>query len=58
MNRIIMEIARSMRLHVGLPLQLWVDVVDTDVYLINKGHSSSLDGGIPYEEWKGKKVNY
>ena len=50
----IMERARSMRLHVGLPLQLWVDVVDIVVYLINIGPSSSLDGGIPKEEWKGK----
>jgi hypothetical protein len=58
MNRIIMECARSMRLHAGFPLQLWVDVVDTIVYLINKGPSSSLDGIIPKEEWTGKKVNY
>jgi transposase InsO family protein len=37
MNRTIMERARSMRLHVGFPLQFWGDVVDTNVYLINKG---------------------
>jgi hypothetical protein len=47
MNRIIMERARSMRLHVGLPLQFWVDVVDTVVYLIKIGPSIYLDGGIP-----------
>jgi hypothetical protein len=35
MNMTIMEHARSMRLHAGLPLQFWVDVVDTVVYLIN-----------------------
>jgi hypothetical protein len=58
MNRTIMERARSMRLHAGLPLQLWVDVVDTTVYLINRGPSNSLDGIIPEEEWTGKKVNY
>jgi hypothetical protein len=28
------------------------------VYLINKGPSSSLDGGIPKEAWTSKKVNY
>jgi hypothetical protein len=28
MNRTIMEHARSMRLHVGFPLQFWVDAVD------------------------------
>jgi hypothetical protein len=50
--------ARSMRLHIGFPLQLWEDVVDTIVYLINRGPSSSLDGSILEEAWKGKKVNY
>jgi hypothetical protein len=55
---IIMESARSMRLHAGFPLQFWKNVVDTVVYLINKGPSSSLDGGIPKEAWTGKKVNY
>jgi hypothetical protein len=58
MNKTIMERARSMRLHAGFPLQFWVDVVDTVVYLINKGPSSSLDGGILEEAWTGKKVNY
>lgn len=41
-----------------LPLQFWADVVDTVVYLINRGPSSSLDGGIPEEAWTSKKVNY
>jgi hypothetical protein len=58
MNRTIMERARSMRLHAGFPLQLWVDAVDTVVYLINRGPSSSLDCRILEEEWTGKKVNY
>jgi hypothetical protein len=53
-----MERARSMRLHAGFPLQFWEDVVDTAIYLINRGPSSSLDGRIPEEEWTGKKVNY
>ena len=58
MNRTIMERERCMRLHVGLPLQFWVDVVDIAIYLINRVPSSSLDGGIPEEAWTGKKVNY
>jgi hypothetical protein len=53
-----MECARSMRLHVGFPLQFWEDVVYIVVYLINIGPSSSLDGRIPEEAWIGKKVNY
>ena len=51
MNKTIMERARCMRLHAGLPLQFWAYVVDTD-----KWSSSSLDGGIPYEVWIGRKV--
>ena len=58
MNRTIMERARCMRLHVGLPLQFWADAVDTAVYLIKIGHSSSLDGGIPEEAWSSKKLSY
>ena len=50
--------ARCMRFHARLPLQFWVDAVDIVVYLINRGPSSSLDGGIPEEAWIGKKVNY
>ena len=46
MNKTIMERERCMRLHAGLPLQFWEDVVDTIVYLINRGPSSTLDGGI------------
>ena len=34
------------------------DVVDTVVYLINRGPSISLDGRIPQETRTGKKVNY
>jgi len=53
-----MERARCMRLHAGLSLQFWADVVDTAFYLINKGPPSSLDGGISEEAWTGKKVKY
>jgi len=58
MNRTIMERARCMRLHAGLPLQFWEDPVGTIVYLINRAPSSSLDGGILEEAWTSKKVNF
>ena len=32
--------------------------VDISIYLINRGASCSLYGGIPEEAWIGKKVNY
>jgi hypothetical protein len=58
MNNTIMEHARTMRLHVGPPLQFWADFVDNFVYLINRGPSNPLDGGILEEAWMGKNLNY
>ena len=58
MNRMIMDRTRCMRFHAGFLLQFWADDVNTTVYLINKGPSSTLDGGIPEEAWEGNKVNY
>ena len=54
MNRTIMQRARCVRLHAQLPLPFWLDAVKTVVYLINRGPSSTLDGGIPKEAWTGK----
>ncbi|KAH9298443.1 hypothetical protein KI387_030125, partial [Taxus chinensis] len=51
MNRTIMERARSMILHAKLPLSFWAEAVSTTMYLINRGTSSALDGGIPEEAW-------
>ena len=53
-----MECARSMRLHVGFPLNMWVEAINTIVYLINRGPSTPLGHGIPKEAWTGKKVSY
>ena len=58
MNKTIIEHATCMRLHAGFSLQFWANAMDIVVYLINRGTSSSLDGGIPEEAWTGKKVNY
>jgi len=57
MKMTIMERARNIRLHVGLLLHFWVEAVDTAIYLINRGASNYLDGGIIEEAWIGKKVN-
>ena len=47
-----------MRLHASFPLQLWEDVVDNEVQLLNKRPSRYLGGGIPQDACTGKKVNY
>ena len=54
----IMERARCMGFHAGFPFQFWVDAIKIIVYLINKGPSSALDGGIPEEAWTSKQVKY
>lgn len=58
MNRTILECARCVRLHMGLPPYLWAATVDAAVYLINRSPSSALDGKIPRERWSGKEINY
>ena len=58
MNKTIMERARSMRLHVGLPLHMWVEAINTTIYLINRGPSIPLGCGILDEAWTSKKVSY
>ncbi|KAL5759614.1 hypothetical protein ACOSQ2_018452 [Xanthoceras sorbifolium] len=57
MNRTLNERARSMRIHAGLPKLLWAEAVNTAAYLINRGPSVPLDGGILEEVWSGKEVN-
>ena len=48
-----MERARSMRLHAGLPLHMWVEAINTTMYLINRGPTTPLGYGIPEEAWNG-----
>ena len=58
MNKTIMERARSMRLHARLPLHMWVEAINTILYLINRGPSSPFGYGVREEAWTGKKVSY
>ena len=46
-----------MRIHAGLLKQFWADVMNTATYLINRGPSIPLHGGLPEEAWTGKEVN-
>ncbi|KAE8695859.1 U-box domain-containing protein 31 [Hibiscus syriacus] len=57
MNRTLNERARSMRIHAGLPKFLWTEAINTAAYLINRGPSVPLDGGIPEEAWRKKEIN-
>ena len=58
MNMTIIEHARSMRLHAGLPLNMWEEAINTIVYLINRGPFTPLGYGILEEACTSKKVSY
>ena len=58
MNRTIMEHARSMRLHAALPLHMWEEAINIDIYLISRVPSTPLGFGILEEAWTSKKVSY
>ena len=57
MNRTILEQARSMRIHTGLPKQFWANAVNTATYFINRDPSVPLGGELSKEAWTGKEVN-
>lgn len=58
MNRTIMEKVRSMLSNSSLEKNFWAEVVMIACYLINRSPTTSLDGGIPEEDWTSKNLNY
>ena len=57
-NRTLNERAKSMRLLVQLPKTFWADTVNTTMYMISRGPSTSLDYRTLKEVWNGKEVNF
>ena len=58
MNRTLMEMARSMMAHAGLPDKYWAEAVEAAAYIRNRTSTSSIKGSkTPYEVWSGKKPN-
>ncbi len=57
MNRTLMESARSMISHAGLPNSYWAEAVGTAAYVKNRVPTSSLkvEKRTPYEKWYGRK---
>ena len=56
MNRTLMEMARSMMAHAGLPDKYWAEAVEAAAYIRNRTSTSSIKGfKTPYEVWSGKK---
>ena len=58
MNRTLMESARSMLAHAGLPDSYWAEAVATAAYLRNRTPTTAFEGKkTPYERWYGRKPN-
>lgn len=54
-NRTVVEMARCMILHAGVPEYLWAEAVNTAVYIRNRCPTKVLKDITPYEAWSGKK---
>ena len=58
MNHTLMESARSMLAHAGLPDSYWAEAVATAAYLRNRMPTTALHQKVtPYELWYGRKPN-
>ena len=55
MNRSVVERARCMLFHAGLPKIFWAEAVTNAVYLINRSVCSAISGCTPEEVWTKKK---
>ena len=58
MNRTLMESARSMMAHAGLPERFWAEAVECAAYIRNRMPTTAIKGNkIPLEVWSGKKAD-
>ena len=55
MNRTILEKAKCMCVHVGLPYSLWAEAANTATFIYNRLPNAPLRGKRPYEMWYGRK---
>ncbi|GBM18107.1 Retrovirus-related Pol polyprotein from transposon TNT 1-94 [Araneus ventricosus] len=56
-NGTIVEAARFILHHKGLPLKLWAEAVNTAVYVLNRTGSTREKGKTPIELWSGSTFN-
>ena len=55
LNRTLVESARAMLIHSGLPKSFWAEAISTASYIRNRTQTSSLKDTTPYEMWYGRK---
>ena len=48
-NRLILEMARSLAIGCHLPIALWVEAINTTIYLLNQSSARADHGTTPYE---------
>jgi len=58
MNRILIECARSIRLHADMSEEFWAKAVNHASYLVNMSPSIAIDLQIPEKVWRGESVDY
>ena len=58
MNRTLLERARCMRLHAGMPESFWAEAVNHACYLVNRSPSKVLEFKSAEEVWMGKEIDY
>jgi len=56
-NRTLVETARSMLSHAGLPKMYWAEAVAAAAYVSNRVPTSVIKDKTPYESWYGRKPN-
>jgi len=58
LNRVLVELARTMMRHKDVDQDLWADVIKTEVYIKNRVTSRALPvGKTPFELWTRNKPN-
>ena len=56
MNRTLVESARSMLSHAGLPKSFWAEAIATAAYIRNRMPTAAIrENKTPYEKWYGRK---
>ena len=55
MNRTLVEAARSMMFHAGMPKEFWAEAIHTATYVHNRSPTSSLKEVTPFERLFGRK---
>ncbi|KAL2622484.1 hypothetical protein R1flu_002689 [Riccia fluitans] len=58
LNQTLLEQARSMLSHSGLPLEFWAEAVNTAAYLVNLSPCSAVQLKTPFELWHKRVPDY